>query len=70
MAVVLIERGLSQNLHTPVWDWEEEQKNKGEVTLGKATLVRLTEQEINQVHEYVITHSVVTIELYRYVSCH
>jgi hypothetical protein len=53
-----------------VWDWEEEQKNEGEVTLGKATLVRLTEHEVNQVHEYIITHSVVTAELYRYVTCH
>jgi hypothetical protein len=53
-----------------VWDWEEEQKNEGEVTLGKTTLVRLTEHEVNQVHEYIITHSVVTAELYRYVTCH
>ena len=53
-----------------VWDWEEEQKNKGEVALGKATLVRLTDHEVNQVHEYIITHSMVTIEVYRYVTRH
>ena len=53
-----------------VWGWEEEQKNEGEVTLGKATLVRLTDHKVNQIHEYIIMHSVVTAELYRYVMRH
>jgi hypothetical protein len=48
-----------------VWDWEEEHKNEGEMTLGTATPVRLTDHEIQQIHEYVISHSVHIAELYR-----
>lgn len=47
-----------------VWDWEEEQRNEGELLIGKASVKVLDEEEIEQIHEYVITHSVHTQELY------
>lgn len=47
-----------------VWDWEEEQRNEGEVLLGKASIQRLEDWEIEQIHDYVITHSVQTQELH------
>jgi hypothetical protein len=48
-----------------VWDWKEEQKNEDEMTLGTATPVCLTDHEVQQIHEYVISHSVHTTELYK-----
>jgi hypothetical protein len=48
-----------------VWDWEEEQQNEGETMLGTAIPMRLTDHEIQQIYEYVISHSVHTAELYR-----
>lgn len=47
-----------------IWDWEEEQRNEGEVLLGKASSKRLDEAELEHIHDYVITHSVHTHELY------
>lgn len=43
-----------------VWDWEEEQRNEGELLIGKALVKVLNEKEIDQVYAYVITHLVHT----------
>jgi hypothetical protein len=48
-----------------VWDWEEEQKIEGEVPLGKGTLKRLSDEDLQQIHEYVVEHHVYTAELFR-----
>lgn len=47
-----------------VWDWEEEQRNEGEVLLGKASVKGFDSEELEHIYEYVITYSVHTQELH------
>ncbi|KAG0596866.1 hypothetical protein M758_UG290600 [Ceratodon purpureus] len=46
-----------------VWDPEEELRDAGDLLLGAPRQRRLTNQELEQVHDYVICHSMYTAEL-------
>ena len=48
-----------------VWDPEEEARVTGEVLMGDRKGVRLSRDCIQEIHDYVITHSVHTAELFR-----
>ena len=48
-----------------VWDPEEEVRDAGELLVGKPRQRRFTGRELNQVHDYIIRHSVYTAELLR-----
>jgi hypothetical protein len=48
-----------------VWDFEEELCDSGEVLLGAPRRVTLSPKEIEDIHEYVLSHSLLTTELFQ-----
>ena len=54
---------LYEHSRSRVWDPEEELKDSGECLLGKPKPKVLTDRELEQIHDYVISHSVHTEEL-------
>lgn len=54
---------LYEHAKSRVWDAEEELKDASECLLGKPVSKRLTDRELDFVHDYVIKHSVHTEEL-------
>ena len=54
---------LYEHAKSRVWDPEEELKDAGELLLGKPRPKRLTERELNFIHDYVLKHNVHTEEL-------
>ena len=48
-----------------VWDADKESRVSGEVVQGSWKRHKLIAIEIEDIHEYVITHSIHTSELYR-----
>lgn len=54
---------LYEHSKSRVWDPEEELRDAGECLLGKPTAKRLTDRELEFIHDYVIKHSVHTEEL-------
>lgn len=48
-----------------IWDLEQELRDTSEVVIGKPKRIVLSGAEMTQIHEYVITHSVHTAELFR-----
>lgn len=46
-----------------IWDSEEELRDSGELLMGKMKSVRLSEEDVHDIHEYVIKHSEFTEEL-------
>ena len=51
---------LYEHAKSRVWDAEEELKDSGECLLGRPLVKHLTDTELEQIHEYVITHSIHT----------
>ena len=54
---------LYEHSKSTVWDAEEELKDSSECLLGKPRPKRLNDTELDQIHEYVLRHSVHTEEL-------
>lgn len=46
-----------------IWDSEEELRDSGELVMGRAKTVSLSEEDLHQIHEYAIHHSEYTAEL-------
>ena len=46
-----------------IWDPDEELRESGEVLIGRVTNYSLSELEIEQIHDYVLRHSVHSAEL-------
>ena len=56
---------LYQHTKRRVWDAEEEMRDSGELLLGKGRFKRLTQQEKDNIHTYVLRNSVYTEDLLR-----
>ena len=54
---------LYEHSRSRVWDPEEELKDSGECLLGKPKLRRLTDRDVDFIHDYVLKHLVHTQEL-------
>ena len=54
---------LYEHSKSRVWDAEEELKDSGECLLGKPRPKRLTNAEVDHIHDYVLKHSVHTEKL-------
>ena len=54
---------LYKHTKSRVWDAEEELRDSGECLLGKPRSKLLRENEIDQIHDYILKHSVHTEEL-------
>jgi hypothetical protein len=48
-----------------VWDSKEELRDSGEVLLGAPRRVTMTREDIDDIHEYVLTHSIHIAELFQ-----
>lgn len=46
-----------------IWDADEELGDSGELLMGAHVTITLAREELEQIHEHVITHSVHTVEL-------
>jgi hypothetical protein len=51
-----------------IWDLDQEVKDTCELLQGKAKYRVLTRIQMNQIHEYVASHSIYTAELLRYIT--
>ena len=47
-----------------IWDHDEEMQDSSEFLVGVGKSVNFTQEEVNQIHDYVIMKSVYTAELY------